>query len=163
MTESIEARRDPHVSRSKREEIQGQIPIQYRSRSGTPVPVVRGASPDRSSISSVDSAPMVRSSHLFPSDFDLDEFYRSAFQPRINVDERQIEMKLKINSLNPNDLQVSIENNELIVFHPHRSFERRVRLPSNVDPPTLKVRFDPSGHALFRVKFRENYSADRYL
>lgn len=134
----------PRLVQTIESKLDTKVPIRYRSRSGTPVTIIRTASTD----STVG---------VFPSDFNFDEFYRSSFQPPVNFDEKKIEMTLKIDSIDPDDLQISIENGELIVSHRDRSFCRQILLPSNIDAKTLKIRFRRFGEVFFSVNFFENF------
>jgi HSP20 family molecular chaperone IbpA len=133
----------------------------------------RSKSPALSSITEEDShrsiTPSTDSSNdssIFPRNFNSDIFYRSIFQPEIFTDDRNqryIEMKLDINDYNPDDIKVSINDNDLIVQIKNSNFYKQITLPSNIDSTSLSVHYHYDKKLYITIKLLDEYSSFKYI
>jgi len=118
---------------------------------------------DRSITSNTDS---INESSIFPQDFNSDNFYRSIFQPEIFTDDRNqryIEMKLDVHDYNPDDIKVSINDNDLIVQIKNSNFYKQITLPSNIDLTSLSVHHHYDKKLYITIKLLDEYSSFKYI
>jgi HSP20 family molecular chaperone IbpA len=105
-------------------------------------------------------------SSLFPEDFDSDVFYQSSFQPQIFTDDRDqryIEMKLDVHDHKPNEIDVSINDNDLIVQTKHKNFYKKITLPSNTDLTSLSTQHHHDKKLYITAKLLDEYSSLKYI
>lgn len=96
---------------------------------------------------------------LHSSLFDWTAFYDHSFRPQIFTDDRDhhgIEMKLDLSNYEPNEIQVSVDGNDLIVQAEHKndhpvppssrvSFYKKITLPPNTDLDSIKTQHSADG------------------
>lgn len=105
-------------------------------------------------------------SSIFPRDFNSNSFYQSIFQPEIFTDDshqRYIEMKLDVKDYNPNDIKVSINDNDLIVQVKNSNFYRLITLPSNIDLTSLSVHHHYDKKLYITIKLLDEHSSFKYI
>ncbi len=118
---------------------------------------------DRSITSNTDSS---NESSIFPQEFNSNIFYRSIFQPKIFTDDRNqryIEMKLDVHDYNPDDIKVSINDNDLIVQIKNSNFYKQITLPSNIDLTSLSLHHHYDKKLYIKIKLLDEYSSFKYI
>ncbi|CAF3207947.1 unnamed protein product [Rotaria socialis] len=113
-----------------------------------------------------DDSDTINESSLFPREFDADAFYRSVFQPKVLTDDRDqryIEMKLDMKDYNPDKIQVSINNNDLVVHVDETNFYKQITLPSNIDLLSLSIYYYDDRKVNIRIKLLDEYSSFKYI
>jgi HSP20 family molecular chaperone IbpA len=133
----------------------------------------RSNSPALSNITEEDShrsiTPHTDSSNespIFPQNFNSDIFYKSIFQPEIFTDDRNqryIEMKLDVYDYNPDDIKVSINDNDLIVQIKNSNFYKQITLPSNIDLTSLSVHHHYDKKLYITIKLLDEHSSFKYI
>jgi HSP20 family molecular chaperone IbpA len=118
-----------------------------------------------SSSSTTDSAVSNNESSFLPRDFNSDIFYQSVFKPELFTDDRNqryIEMKLDVHDYTPDEIQVSMNDNDLIVQVERTNFYKQITLPSNTDATSLSLHHhDKKLH--IKVKLLDEYSSFKYI
>jgi HSP20 family molecular chaperone IbpA len=105
-------------------------------------------------------------SSIFPPDFNSEIFYESIFQPEIFTDDRHqryIELKLDVHDYNPDDIKVSINDNDLIVQVEKTNFYKQITLPSNIDSASLAVHHHHDKKLYITIKLLDEYSSFKYI
>lgn len=135
---------------------------QHRSNSPTLSNIIEEDS-DHSITSRTDSTT---ESSIFPQDFDSEAFYRSIFQPEIFTDgsnQRYIEMKLDVKDYNPDDIKVSINDNDLLVQIKNTNFSKQITLPSNIDLASLSLHHHYDKKLYITIKLLDEHSSFKYI
>lgn len=113
---------------------------------------------------------------LFTQGFNPDAFYRSAFQPQIFTDDhgqKRIEMKLDVNNYEPNEIKVSVKDNDLVVQAEHNVerppisstrayFYKQITLPPNTDFSSLSSQYHPDGKLHITAKVSQEQSSIKH-
>jgi HSP20 family molecular chaperone IbpA len=105
-------------------------------------------------------------SSIFPSDFNSKAFYQSIFEPEIFTDgrhQRYIQLKLDVHEYNPDDIQVSINDNDLVVHVDKTNFYRQITLPSNIDAASLSIHHHHDKKLYITIKLLDEYSSIKYI
>lgn len=113
-----------------------------------------------------DSSDTITGSVMFPRDFDIDLFYQSVFQPKIFIDDhnqRYIGMSLDMRGCDPDKIQVSINDNDLVVHVVNTNFYRRITLPSNIDGSSLCFDYDDEKTLYIKIKLLDKHSSFKYM
>jgi len=144
-----------------------QIPIKKRSRESSPSPALSRILEEesiRTYPSSSSSSSISSSTSIFPSNFNSKQFYESIFQPEILIDDqnqRYIELKLDVDNYNPDDIRISINDNDLIVQIHKTNFYKQITLPSNIDLSSLTVHHDRKLY--IKIKLLDEHSSFKYM
>ncbi len=118
-----------------------------------------------SSSSTTDSTVSNNNSSFLPRDFNSDIFYQSVFKPELFTDDRNqryIEMKLDVHDYNPDEIQVSMNDNDLIVQVERTNFYKQITLPSNIDPTSLSLHHQDK-KLIIKIKLLDEYSSFKYI
>ncbi|KAL7678153.1 hypothetical protein ACOME3_004381 [Neoechinorhynchus agilis] len=108
-------------------------------------------------------------SHRAPSIFDFDEFFKSNFSPQVievHPGKKKIEMNVDVSAFKPDNVHISLKDNELIVkaeqMQKNQSekevsrtfYYKQVTLPPGTDTKNLKTQFD-NGKVYIEAPFNE--------
>ena len=169
------ARRIPIINPRDSSHISNNSTYQFQPKRVTRKNIARdrSASPALSHITEEDS---IRSStpqsdasdesSIFPSDFNTKAFYESIFEPEIFTDgrhQRYIELKLDVHEYNPDDIQVSINGNDLVVHVDKTNFYKQITLPSNIDAASLSIHHHHNKKLYITIKLLDEYSSIKYI
>lgn len=126
----------------------------------------RSVSPGLSSITEESTSDSSAGSTIFPTDFNSSAFYRSEFHPEIFTDDqhrRFIELKLDVRNSHSEDLQISINGNDLIVRNENTNFYKQITLPSNIDASSLSINHHHDHKLYITIKLLDEYSSFKYI
>jgi HSP20 family molecular chaperone IbpA len=130
----------------------------------------RSTSPALSHIAEEESdrslTPSSHDSSIFPQDFNSEIFYQSVFQPEIFTDDRHqryIELKLDVHDYNPDDMKISINDNDLIVQVEKSNFYKKITVPSNIESTSLTVHHHHDKKLYITIKLLDEHSSFKYI